>query len=255
MGISKKGKRTITYRDKKYVWWVREEDEYWDEPWLTVASTDKSLILSCRVGACNSFVSSKGRVFQGKETSGKWEYYRYPFDNQTPLTVITPGFVQKLLAWAVDGRSAELISGEKPVREFLYRLILGDDELAYENYREEFDIGVFSSREKAERIAAHYLKHVEGFKDYKCSYRIVEKKLFAGENDIGEPCDEVYMVYGWNENENGDEVEIVESECFADEFAAKQAMAVMKEKYVRSEWSFCRYRVDEWKWTDGFVRV
>ena len=255
MGISKKGKRTITYQDKEYVWWVKQEEEYCDETWLTVASADKGLMLFYRVGEGDFFVVSKGRVFQGRETSGKWESYWYPFGKRMPPMVITPGFVQELLAWAVDGRDAEPVSREKPVREFLYRLVLSDDELAYENYREEFDIGVFSSREQAERIAEHYLKHVKGFKDYSCSCRIVEKKLFGGENGIGEPCDEVYMVYGWNENENGDEVDIVESECFTEELAAKQAMAVMKEKYFRSEWSFCRYQVDEWKWTDGFVRV
>lgn len=49
MGISKKGKRTIIYQEKEYVWWVRQEVEYQDAPWLTVASSDKSLVLSYRV--------------------------------------------------------------------------------------------------------------------------------------------------------------------------------------------------------------
>lgn len=270
MGISKKGRRTITYREREYVWWVKEEEEYCNETWLTIASPDKSLILSYRVGECDSFVVSKGRVFQGKETSGKWERYWYPFGKRTPPMVITPGFVQELTAWAVDGQGAEPVCIKRPVKEYLYRLVLCDDELSYEDYREEFDIGIFLSREQAERVAKHYLAHIEGFRDYPCSYRIVEKKVFAGKGgeeksggrkkDDREKCgeavlEEVYMVYGWNENAEGDEVEVVESECFADETAAKQEMAKMKEKYVRSEWCLSRYRVGEWEWKDGFVRV
>lgn len=279
MGISKKGKRTITYQDKKYVWWVREEEECCNETWLTVASEDKSLILSYRVGECDFFVISKGRVFQGRETSGRWERYWYPFQDRTPPMVITPGFVRELLAWAVDGWGAERVLWKKPTGGLLYRLVLSDDELAYGNYKEEFDIGIFSSREGAKRVAEHYLRNVKGFRDYKCSYRIVEKKVFGWEKGDGEKdggkncggdgnggnggrekygegiCDEVYVVYGWDENEEGDEVEIIESDCFAGEAAAKREMARMKEQYVRSEWSLTRYRVNEWKWTDGFVRV
>ena len=72
------------------------------------------------------------------------------------------------------------------------------------------------------------------------------------------PCmdtDEVYMVYGWNENEQGDEIHIVESECFVTELAARQEMVMMKQMYMRTEWCVSRFRIGEWKWTEGFVRV
>ncbi len=321
MGISKKGKRTIIYQEKEYVWWVRQEVEYQDAPWLTVASSDKSLVLSYRVEGGDCFVISKGRVFQGRETSGKWEYYWYPFGKRTPPLVITPGFVRELIAWAVSGRGAVLISGKKPVFKMLYLLVLCDEELSYDNYKEEFCIGIFSTHKEAEAVAKHYLGNVEGFKDYPCSYRIAEKKVLGdgncgredgkrdgkkednkknnskymqgslenkdgsvetregsetgketvrketgnrkdcgAEKDSGEDCpcmdmDEVYMVYGWNENEQGDEIHIVESECFVTELAARQEMVMMKQMYMRTEWCVSRFRIGEWKWTEGFVRV
>ena len=114
MAISKKGKRTVLYQGKEYLWWVREDGDYCDAPWLTVASPDKSLILSYRVEGGDFFVVSKGRMFQGKETSGK-----------------------------------------KPVLRMLYLLVLCDEELSYDNYREEFCIGIFSSREEAEAVAKY----------------------------------------------------------------------------------------------------
>lgn len=268
MGISKKGKRTIIYQDKEYVWWVREDGEYGDAPWLTIASPDKSLVLSYRVEGGDFFVISKGRVFQGRETSGKWEYYWYPFGKRTPPLVITPGFVRELVAWAVSGRGAVLISGKKPVLRTLYLLVLCDEELSYGNYKEEFCIGIFSAHEKAEAVAEHYLREVEGFKDYPCNYRIAEKKVFCAgnrencrpENEGGQnrPCtaaDEVYMVYGWDENKEGDEVHMVESDCFMTELSAKQEMVMMKQMYARACWCISRFRVDESNWREGFVRV
>lgn len=290
MGISKKGKRTVIYSGKEYVWWVREDGDNCDAPWLTIASPDKSLVLSYRVEGGDFFVISKGKVFQGRETSGKWEYYWYPFGKRTPPLVITPGFVRELVAWAVDGRGEVPVSGKKTVAGLLYLLVLCDDELSYDNYNEEFCIGIFSSREKAEAVAQHYLRNVEGFKDYPCSYRIEEKKVlgarncrkgWGGENfkrvndrsegkskeekdynkiDCGKKkgskaSDEVYMVCGWDENDAGDEIHIVESDCFLTELAAKQEMVMMKQMYVRAEWCVSRFRVNEWNWKEGFVRV
>ena len=280
MGIAKKGKRKILYQGREYLWWVKEDEECWDAPWLTIASPDKSLVLSYRVEGGDFFVVSKGKIFQGKETSGKWEYYWYPFEKRIPPLVITPGFVRELIVWAVDGRGAELISRKKSVLRVLYLLVLCDEELSYDNYREEFCIGIFSSREKAEMVAKYYLENVEGFKDYPCSYRIEEKKVLSegdcskDKDDGKEVCgksnksdkketegksnenfDEIYMVYGWNENSEGDEIYVVESDCFITELAAKHGMAMMKQMYERAEWCISRFRIDERKWEEGFVRV
>lgn len=54
----------------------------------------------------------------------------------------------------------------------LYNLIFTDDELD-----ERFNIGFFSTREKAEDTARYYLRSVRGFCEYCCSYSITEKNV------------------------------------------------------------------------------
>ena len=65
----------------------------------------------------------------------------------------------------------------------------------------------------------------------------------------------VFMVEGWNVNENLDEIDIIESDCFTDENTAKQELLEMKQNNDRSEWTLNRYTIDECLWKDGFVRV
>lgn len=104
MGISKKGRRSIVYKSQAFVWWVGKDEESCDEIWLNIVSDDKNIILSYRVGEGGFYVISKGRIFQGKKTSGSWERYSYPM--KSPPLVITPGFVKEMIAWAVDGSDA-----------------------------------------------------------------------------------------------------------------------------------------------------
>ncbi len=111
MGVSKKGRRNIKYNNQTYVWWVGKDDDSCDQVWLNIVSDDKRIVLSYRVGEGDFFIISKGKMFQGKETSGRWEYYEYPM-NPPPFTV-TPSFVYDLIAWAVDGNSAVLLNGSK----------------------------------------------------------------------------------------------------------------------------------------------
>lgn len=123
----------------------------------------------------------------------------------------------------------------------LYKLTFRDNELG-----EGFDIGIFSSREKAEETARYYLRNVRGFCEYDCGYTINEKPVVGS----GSP-DSVYMVFGWN----GYEDDIVESDCFTTEALARRKLAEMKAEYNRVEWCVSGYRTDECKWQDGFVRV
>lgn len=123
----------------------------------------------------------------------------------------------------------------------LYNLIFTDDELD-----ERFNIGFFSTREKAEDTARYYLRSVRGFCEYCCSYSITEKNV-VGTAKAGS----VFIVYGWNEYD----LDIVESDCFATEPLARRMLAEMKATYERAEWCVDRYNTDECKWTDGFVRV
>ena len=45
----------------------------------------------------------------------------------------------------------------------LYSLILTDPELSYENHSEDFFIGIFVTRQKAEETACYYLGNLPGF--------------------------------------------------------------------------------------------
>ena len=57
----------------------------------------------------------------------------------------------------------------------LYKLTFYDLELSYDDYKEGFLIGIFSSFKKAEQTAEYYIRNVEGFKDYPCDYQIKVK--------------------------------------------------------------------------------
>ena len=104
MGISKRGRRTTEYKNRCYVWWVGRNEDSCDEVELNIISEDKSIVLSYKVGDGRSYIVSKGRIFQGKKTSGCWEVYSIPM--KEPLMVVTPKIVSEIIAWAVDGRGA-----------------------------------------------------------------------------------------------------------------------------------------------------
>lgn len=123
----------------------------------------------------------------------------------------------------------------------LYNLTFTDKELG-----EQFNIGFFSTRERAEAVARDYLRNVRGFCEYACGYAVSEKSVIGS----GEPA-EVFVVYGWNSYEE----DIVESDCYTTEALARRRLAEMKQQYRREEWCVDRYRVDECKWTEGFVRA
>ena len=48
----------------------------------------------------------------------------------------------------------------------LYLLVLTDPELSYDNYSDDFYIGLFETEQQAEDIAKHYLKNIKGFCDF-----------------------------------------------------------------------------------------
>ena len=134
----------------------------------------------------------------------------------------------------------------------LYKLTFYDLELSYDDYKEGFVIGIFSSFSKAEQTAKYCLRNVEGFKDYPCDYQI-EIQDIIGTADTN--LKEIYIIDGWNVNENLDETDIIESDCFTDKKSAECELENMKQKYSRCEWTLNKYAIDECEWTDGFVRV
>lgn len=88
----------------------------------------------------------------------------------------------------------------------LYQLILTDLELSYDNFSEDFHIGLFETERQAEDTALYYLKSIKGFCDFPCTYRIVKKEVVGGFNNRNP--DFIWMVQGWNLNENLDEIDI-----------------------------------------------
>ncbi len=130
----------------------------------------------------------------------------------------------------------------------LYNLILIDNELS-----EQFDIGIFSEFELAEKTAAEYLTYIRGFNEYDCGYQINEK--IPADRTDGDVPEKVYIICGWNENELSDPTDIIESDCYSSEAAARQALIDMKTRFRRTEWSLDCCIVNERKWKDGFVRV
>lgn len=123
----------------------------------------------------------------------------------------------------------------------LYNLTFTDNELG-----EHFNIGFFSSYELAEATARDYLRNVRGFCEFSCGYLITKKAVVGSKSPA-----EVFIVFGWN----GYEDDIVESDCYTSEALARRRLAEMKSEHAREEWCVDRFRVDECKWKDGFVRV
>lgn len=118
MSVRAKHRRKIVRGGKTYVWyvlsgegerdyWMRvsliEEGGEWGTPFLHIISEDKTLILTVPLDAPKPYAVSKGRVFQGKQTSGHWERYFLPFSLPE---AITPKTVAALIDWAERGGEA-----------------------------------------------------------------------------------------------------------------------------------------------------
>ncbi len=110
--VRKKNRRRILCGGRSYVWYVRAGDrDYWERvernnwvtPFLHIISEDKRLILTLPLNAPKPYAISRGRVFQGRPTSGRWERYILPFD--IPGSV-TPRLVAEIIEWAVSGDRA-----------------------------------------------------------------------------------------------------------------------------------------------------
>ena len=53
------------------------------------------------------------------------------------------------------------------------------------------------------KTAEKYLSDVKGFKDYRVTDRITEKSVIGASDDLY--VTDVYVIYGWNENDEQDE--------------------------------------------------
>ncbi|MBQ7917099.1 MAG: hypothetical protein IJ315_10010 [Firmicutes bacterium] len=120
-----------------------------------------------------------------------------------------------------------------------------------EDYRESFHIGVFRSCEEAARVEAYYRKRILGFKDYDCDADIKKIPVMDG---IIEGVQKVYRFVGWNENEEYDEVDIIESGCYISEELAQKEMQQVQRKMPRREWVLNGHVIGRCDWENGFVR-
>ena len=134
----------------------------------------------------------------------------------------------------------------------VYNLMMVDEELSYDNHIEGFDIGIFSSYDKAEKTARKYLTEVEGFKDYDVSYRIVEKSVIGCSDNLPAV---VFVIGGWNENDEFDEIDVIESDCYVNKSDAEQELKELQAIYCRKEWAIGKKIIDECSWQEGFVRL
>ena len=140
----------------------------------------------------------------------------------------------------------------KKRKNVVYELIMHDPEMSSKNYSEDFMIGFFRTRAMAEETATHYLRHVKGFCEYPCTYSITKKKIADAQDEI--PA-EVYMVQGWDINENMDEINIVESACFVSEAHTNAELERMKIAQPCTEWIINRWKIGQAQWQEGFERV
>lgn len=127
----------------------------------------------------------------------------------------------------------------------LYSLML------FNEWKEGFFIGLFESYELAEKTAEHYLSAVPGFRDYPCTYEITEKQVVGFINSSMK----VYMIWGWNENQEGDNTDIWCSDCYADCKEAEKILADTKQYLNRQEWSLDACQINQCYWMDGFIRM
>lgn len=120
-----------------------------------------------------------------------------------------------------------------------------------DDYRQGFFIGVFASYEEACEAANRYLNEVPGFKEYPCEYEITPKEIVGTVDE----SNSVSLIWGWNLNENLDEVDIWESQFYAEHETALQDLCSAKKRYERQEWCIDRYKIGELHWEDGFARA
>ena len=121
----------------------------------------------------------------------------------------------------------------------------------FNQWQEGFFIGLFESHEYAQQTAERYLSAVPGFRDYPCTYEITEKSVVGSVA----PSGKIYVVWGWNENQEGYDTDIWCSDCYTDREEAEKVLADTKQCLNRQEWSLDGYPINQCHWMDGFVRM
>ena len=114
---------------------------------------------------------------------------------------------------------------------------------------ERYGIGVFRSRSQAEETAQRYLREVRGFRDYYCEYTVRETELVgSGNTDI------VHTWFGWNVDEDENEIDLLSGLFYDDADKAEAVMEAAKAANERQEWVLNRFQIGKCEWTEGFIR-
>jgi hypothetical protein len=118
-----------------------------------------------------------------------------------------------------------------------------------EIYREKFFIGLFFTREEAENTKKYYRTSVAGFHEYPCEAEIKEITVI-GDGEYSE----VFHFTGWNEDENGNEIDIFYSDYYVSKMQAQTLYKKTQKTIHRTEWAFNRTPIGKHYWEEGFFR-
>ena len=128
-----------------------------------------------------------------------------------------------------------------------------DMESSSDKHIKAFNIGFFSSHKNAEKTAKRYLAEVSGFKEYNVTYQITEKCVIDCNDSLR--TSELFIIYGWNEYDELIDNDVIQSDCYTNRQEAEHKLNELKSRFSRDEWCIDRYRIDEYNWQEGFVKV
>lgn len=114
---------------------------------------------------------------------------------------------------------------------------------------ERYGIGVFRTRNQAEETAKRYLREVKGFRDYYCEYSILKTELIGSGN-----TDTLHTWFGWNVDENANEIDLLSGMFYEDADKAESAMEAAKAANDRQEWTLNCFQIGRCEWSEGFIR-
>ena len=121
----------------------------------------------------------------------------------------------------------------------------------YEDGRERFGIGFFSSRNRAKEVQKYYTTNVTGFKDTpNGEYEITEVEIERTSSN-----NRYYYMEGWNEDALDFEVDIVRSKIYVNEEEAKQDYNQFVSLHKRQNYVITFFEVDRCEWQEGFITI
>jgi len=100
MGVATKSRRKIQVGDKRYIWYVAEDDGPGGMV-LHVISTDKHFRVKYQLNQPkgDEYVVVLGRIFAGASTGGSWKRFLCP---RFASSAVTPRSVRALIEWCLN---------------------------------------------------------------------------------------------------------------------------------------------------------